>query len=264
MQWFHPVFYFNLVTLLEEPRSDNDPLPVKFKEVGTKLFTTFRDDCATIGLIASTATLNKLIELCKREGDIPFRDLKKLWQELRGRLVDEMDGFRFLSLNLREAEEYLNPWDGWDEIFDRFPSTERDVIEARRCLALGRNTATAFHLMRVMETGLRLLGKSLGDSSLDPRKNPSWNRILERSEKELQKERNKRSPEWKTDEDFFSTATATLRAVQHAWRNPTAHVEKHYDEEEAREIYGSVRTFMRHLATKLAEDDEEESEGEEA
>ncbi|HTE83781.1 MAG TPA: hypothetical protein VK821_03540 [Dehalococcoidia bacterium] len=63
-----------------------------------------------------------------------------------------------------------------------------------------------------------------------------------------------RSPEWATDDPFFSGATAFLMAVKDAWRNPTVHVEINYDEEKALDVWNSVKAFMRHLATKLGEE----------
>jgi hypothetical protein len=50
---------------------------------------------------------------------------------------------------------------------------------------------------------------------------------------------------------FFSNATADLRSVKDAWRNPTLHIERIYDGEEASEIWNAVKTFMRGLAQKL-------------
>ncbi len=134
-----------------------------------------------------------------------------------------------------------------------FPSAEDDIEEAGKCLGMGRNTAAVFHLMRIMETGLRSLGASLNDPTLDPRTNPSWEKILSRCDKEMQKPLRDRSPEWRVDEAFFSTATANLRAVKDAWRNPTMHVERRYNDEEAREVWFAARAFMRHLAGKLSE-----------
>jgi hypothetical protein len=37
-----------------------------------------------------------------------------------------------------------------------------DISEAAQCLALNRPTACVFHLMRVMETGVQILGNRLG------------------------------------------------------------------------------------------------------
>ena len=36
-----------------------------------------------------------------------------------------------------------------------FPSAGMDIVEAGRCLALGRNNAAIYHLMQVAEVGLR-------------------------------------------------------------------------------------------------------------
>jgi len=69
----------------------------------------------------------------------------------------------------------------------------------------------------------------------------------------LKKPLSARSPEWRVDEQFFSTATANLRAVKDAWRNPSVHVEIFYDPETVSDIWNAVRAFMRHLVTRLSE-----------
>lgn len=102
-----------------------------------------------------------------------------------------------------------------------------------------------------MECGLRALGMSLNDSNLDPKTNPTWEKILGRCDKEMQKPLSERADEWKQDEAFYSTATANLRAVKDAWRNPTLHVERDYAPEDAQNVWNAVSAFMRHLAKKL-------------
>jgi hypothetical protein len=42
-------------------------------------------------------------------------------------------------------------------IENAFPSARMDFVEAGRCLALGRNNASVYHLMCVAEIGLRAL-----------------------------------------------------------------------------------------------------------
>jgi hypothetical protein len=96
---------------------------------------------------------------------------------------------------------------------------------------------------------LRLHSKILAS----PKRNPSWDSILHKCREELGKPLAQRSPEWTVDESFFSGATGALMAVKDAWRNPTMHVEIHYDDEKALAVWYCVRTFMRHLATKLHE-----------
>jgi hypothetical protein len=139
------------------------------------------------------------------------------------------------------------------KVAQQYPSAATDIEEAGKCLAMGRSTACVFHLMRVMEAGLRSLGASLKDENLDPNLNPNWETILRRCDRELQKPLSERTPEWRTDGAFLSTATANLRAVKEAWRNPTLHVERSYDDEEAFDVWNAARAFMRHLAGRLSE-----------
>ena len=74
-----------------------------------------------------------------------------------------------------------------DQVAVKFPSASFDIEEAGKCLALDRSTATIFHLVRIIETGLRTLGKSLNDPSLDPIRNPTWETILRKCDEELKK-----------------------------------------------------------------------------
>jgi hypothetical protein len=138
-----------------------------------------------------------------------------------------------------------------DAVVTRFGPIEFDVEEAGKCYAAGRDTASVFHLMRIMEVGLRALGASLNDPRLDPKRNPSWDAILQKCSEELDKPLKDRSVEWRQDEEFYSYATANLRAVKNAWRNPTIHVERRYEPDEAEDVWNAVRAFMRHLSQKL-------------
>ena len=48
-----------------------------------------------------------------------------------------------------------------------------------------------------------------------------------------------------------SDSPGDLVAVKNAWRNPTMHIEKRYDQDEATLILKSVEAFMRRMSTKL-------------
>jgi hypothetical protein len=267
MERFYPEAFVMVAGLLGAVRQAPDETPGLFGAPFVDLsvsdenrrrlsaaFFTLGQDCATHGLLAAATSAQRLSDLFSKPRPDPQR-LKVLADEFHGRLGDEMASVMFLSLTLQEAKLYRDPRSEWAEILDlsRFPGAIRDVEDAGRCLALGRNTACVFHLMRIMELGLRSLGKALKDPSLDPRTNPAWEKILRKCDDELKKPLASRSPEWASDEQFFSEATAFLRAVKDAWRNPTMHIEKHYDATEAADIWRSVRAFMRHLATKLTE-----------
>jgi len=172
---------------------------------------------------------------------------------LQERIHDELEGCVLLALDKRDADLFGDAKRLLDaETLMKFPAIRLDADEAAKCFATERYTASVFHLMRIMEVGLRALGASLNDPSLDPKTNPSWEKILLRGDKELQKHLADRSPEWRSDESFFSTAQANLRAVKDAWRNSTLHVETNHNRDSAEDISKAVRAFMRHLATKLS------------
>jgi len=179
------------------------------------------------------------------------QDFAEMVSQLRERVEDELEATLIFKIPRGKAE-YFRQMEGFGiTVAVHFSAANGDIEQAGKCYALGRNTAAVFHLMRVMEIGLRALGKSLNDSTLDPQRNPSWETILKRCDKELALDINKRCPEWQKDDSFYSTATANLRAVKNAWRNPTMHVERNYDEEEALDVMNAVKGFIKHLATRL-------------
>ena len=100
--------------------------------------------------------------------------------------------------------------DGWESVRNQFPSANTEIEEASKCFALDRYTAVVFHLMRIMEIGLRSLSSTLKDPSLDPKRNPNWEGILAKCRTEQSKPLNQRAPEWQADEPFFSGVSVRL------------------------------------------------------
>lgn len=168
--------------------------------------------------------------------------------------ANRVDYYQSYQESLSHSED-INEVRFGEEVTSNFPSIRDDVLNAGNCLAVGQPTACVFHLMRIIERGLRTLGAALNDPSLDPRKNPTWEAILRKCDDELKKPCDKRSPGWQKDSQYFAEAVANTRAVKDAWRNPSIHVEIDYDDEKALAIFRAVRAFMRHLAKKLREEE---------
>ena len=116
---------------------------------------------------------------------------------------------------------------------------------------MGRYTACVFHLLGVLQVSLALLAKSLRvkfDS------NATWEmviRTIEAAIKAKQTSTPKRS--WSRMEPFYTEAVLDLRAIKNAWRNPTMHFRRKYDESQALRVYETVGEFLGHLATRLHE-----------
>ncbi len=176
-----------------------------------------------------------------------------LCREFRRAVYHRLISMKFFAIESRHNEYFSkkNPFGG--DVPRSFPSAIYDIEEAGKCLALDRYTACVFHLMRVLEIALRALAKKLNDETVDPERNPSWERILNRIRCEMNKDKKDRSPEWLADEEFLVEAAAHLQTVKNAWRNPTVHPQNSYTVDEAGEIFQSVKAFMKHVAPRLEE-----------
>ena len=208
-----------------------------------------------LALPASKQACEELMSILETKGSQPSMGaLHPLFVELNKRIEVELKAHMYLCVSKEQAQFYKKPLENWDTTEAAFPKVRYDIEEASKCVALRRNTAAVFHLMRVMGAGLTALGKSLNEPTLDASQNPTWNNVLRRCARELEKEFKHMSPVWQSDKQFYATATAKLYAVKDAWRNPNAHeVGEKYTDEEALDIYRTIRSFMRHLATKLKE-----------
>ena len=128
-----------------------------------------------------------------------------------------------------------------------------EIDEAAKCLALRRSTACVFHLMRVMEVGIKAVARCLGIPDPTKGSEKNWGKILKKIKDEIDNRNAAKSWKKAKDQEFFLASHAHLDVVREAWRNPTMHVENKYTEEEAEDIFAAVKSFMRKLATRLSE-----------
>ncbi len=196
-----------------------------------------------LDLYASWQTLQKI-----DYRQTPPGEISRLSLELRGRLVDELQGQFFFYLTRKEAIRWKDTQPFGGEVFEHFPSAIIEIEEASKCLALERSTAAVFHLMRAMEVALKATAGELGVAYA-----PSWEPYLKQIQDRIDQKWRKKGIKWKRDEPFFRDVLGHLQAVKVAWRNPTMHVINQYTLEQAEDIFNTVRVFMRHLATKLSE-----------
>jgi hypothetical protein len=208
-------------------------------------------DCVAMGLNGSATSIRKIVELLAAPSTVAsINRLGELARELQGRLHDEMSAAIYLSLTPSEAGLYSDSYPFGGNVIAAFPSSQYDTEEAAKCLALDRGTACVFHLMRVMESGLKALGNRL---AVDTTHKPGWETILKKAHGQMTLPNDKKDPDWIKNEDSLSAAITMLTAVKTAWRNPTMHVEKTYTVEQAEGIWEAVRGFMRQLATSIHE-----------
>ena len=206
--------------------------------------------CQKLGFTFSAMAVERIKEFISNNSQISHDELAHMFEELDNRIIDETKSRKFFSIELGKELLFDGRSQFGSSVIEAFPSTLVDIEEAGICMAFERWTASIFHLMRVMEIALNVLGEVL---NVIPSTNRNWYYILNKCDAELTKSLQQRCSEWAADDAFFSGATTFLRSVKDAWRNPTMHVEKIYTKEQAEDIWNAVKGFMRHLATKLKE-----------
>ena len=135
----------------------------------------------------------------------------------------------------------------------KFQSAIFEVDEAGKCFALGRPTASVFHLMRVMEIGIAAMSRCLGiDDPIKPAQR-NWGIILKEIWKGIEKNWQTPGDRMTGDGVLFESIYASLDAVKNPWRNATMHVETKYTDEEAENVFVAVRGLMKKIASRMNE-----------
>lgn len=181
---------------------------------------------------------------------LTWRRLSTEARVLRETLEDGLTG-RFLYRYPEEQARVFERWaTDWAPCLAAFPSAKDDVRALVDCWAMGHGTASVFHAMRVLEFGLAALAADVDEAlGVD-----SWHVILERIERKIAAERGApRGPAKAERLQFLSEAASEFRHFKDAWRNHAAHNRASYDVHQARSVMERVRSFMNHLATRLAE-----------
>jgi hypothetical protein len=205
---------------------------------------------ATGRLAASIADKEKPIRLDYLQDDI---------LEIRNRLEDDLKRRQFYYLDATHEKYYREAHEIFPaDVLKAFPVVSRDIEEASKCFALGRYTASVFHLMRVMEHGMDALAIELGVAKPYQTWDKKIGKIAEVLTEELRKTYSPSSP-LAGRLDFFKQATERLTAVQHALRNETMHARSHYGQADADDIYRSTVRFIEKLSEKLAEASSEQA-----
>lgn len=203
-----------------------------------------------------TMTVKSVRELQEAGANPNAEFVKNIVIAIQDRLRDELE--EKLIFCIRENAEYFEPKEplfGVD-FQNKFPTNGIfELDEAGKCLALNRDTAAVFHLMRLMEIGIRATAKSLGIPDPIKPSDRNWYQILRNVKDENDQRSTGKTKKWTVpgDREFFESAYASLDAVRVAWRNPTMHIENKYTSDEAGHIFVAVRGFMRRLASRMDE-----------
>ena len=220
-----------------EPRLDK-PIGDNIKAVVESIVTSMGKRMA----LPSVSAQGRRIQHAVDRGGGP-KEIGDLLKELRIRFFDELNEREFLYVSPERVRFYKEPMLFGKGVNDRFPLAIDDIEEAGKCLAVGQGTACVLHTMRVMEVGLKALGKALNIPYA-----PSWEAYLTQISANIAKKHKNKTATWKRDEKFYRDLSGDLLIAKQAWRNPTMHVDRKYSAEEAEQIFVASKNFMARLA----------------
>lgn len=259
MERFNPELFVAMATALsvvQRPRRfiDEEQIPNEIKDGALLSFSPMRGELENLGLIASLASLDKLIATLSSE-DCTVGRLKILAGELEGRITDELCGYYFLSLTSSEAIRYEHWERGWSKILERFPEVTRDVEEMNKCFALGRYTASMFHALHVAEWGAISLGDFIGVS--DHKK--GWGPTVKELKKLVDGGSLKLPEHLNGNFDFIEQMNREITSMALAWRHKVDHAANSlsilpntdFTPDIAEHVSGAVRIFMLRLLEGL-------------
>jgi hypothetical protein len=225
-----------------------------FAEQMVKSLDTIKNVAAGLDLPSSEASARQardLIQACLDKsqsdgislvGERFHRVLTHLSQINLG-LQNELSGRIALVLSLKDVGYYASDAPLFEKaVFAAFSSANDDIVEAGKCLAVGRGTACVMHLMRVAEVGLKGLAKSL-----DVGPQNDWGSYLREIDKELGK-RTKSAGARTHAEQFYAETATSFDHLRRAWRNSSMHIDRSYSQERAEEILQATKSFLRRLA----------------
>jgi hypothetical protein len=181
------------------------------------------------------------------EPSLTVAEAKSKLDDLERHVIADLASVIFLTVDASRSELYQQrePLFG-SAVADRFGDANDDIANAGRCLAVEQWDAAVFHLMRVLEHGLRAFTRKLGVTKVDIKE---WGALIGAIEGRMKAIRDqKRTTRRDARLQYFSECAANLRYFKDGWRNYVTHGKKAYDEKRAMAVYSHVHTFMELLA----------------
>jgi hypothetical protein len=131
-----------------------------------------------------------------------------------------------------------------------------EIRAAGNCLAADLNTAAVFHLMRVVEHGIRRLAATPQlDVNMSPRQisMAAWSRLIKAMEIRIRKAQKHKGavPLDPGQLQFYRGLLLNIDSFKDLWRNDVMHTRGDYNSVKAEEVLNYVRAFTRILAEKV-------------
>jgi len=166
----------------------------------------------------------------------------------------ELDAKLFLYVPSHRATYYESENILSDGAKQAFPSACKEIREAGNCFATACYTASVFHAMRAVETGLWALGRELKITFPFPIELADWQNVIEKIESEIKKlAQLPKGTKRDEDQKFYSEAASHFRYFKDGWRVRVSHGRETYGEAQAYSVLNHSREFFETLFLRLSE-----------
>ena len=236
------------------------PLPPRKIFETLEALKTLQKNVTEMGLPVSATEIKKLnvdmgratLDITRLPDDKKGDAFKRTSAELRARfdnlssvIHSELQSRHLYAIEMEKQAYCTAEWLQDSPIFTSFPRAFQELQSAGRCYAYGECTAAVFHLMRVIDSGLRLVYESLGET-YDAR---NWDGIAKKIESDMGKKHQDKTDSWRAKEPFYSGILTDIRSISRAHRNPALHeIERKYPDADARYLIDVTKAFMSHLS----------------
>ncbi len=202
-----------------------------------------------------TLRAHEELEVELMRGDLTWGKLWNALEFLSKVLTNELGELKVLVIDAKKIKYFEPKTALFGKPFEeRFISSAFELDEAAKCLALGRPTASVFHLMRMMEIAVRAVARCLGISDPIQPADRNWGAVLRKVREGIDLKWPTVAARSSGDGELFDALYASLDAVKNPWRNP--HPANKYTDDEAEHIFMAVRGFMTKLASRCDESGE--------
>jgi hypothetical protein len=237
----------------DEQRSEK--LDQKSREDMVWRFGVINSSAQRLHANLTCVSISRVLSALNNESDISWKEIEQVLSDIRSRLNDELGQINLFVIEpalvryLKNGADLTGPL-----VCDRLPSVIFEIEEACKCLVMGRPTASAFHSMRALEIGIKVLAKYLDVPDPVKPAERNWNFLLRNLKGNLDEKYSSELRLPGSEGAKMESLYATLDAVKNPWRNATMHVDATYQPFEADHILQAVHIFLIRLAEICSED----------